>query len=99
MRALGGEERQLNQAELDFTLNEFMRGQAFPSQQLSARLAPLGMSAEIAKAAPTGDSPSFLQQSLGYLGAGASIADMLDIKGSDIASGIGSGYNFLRGLL
>lgn len=99
MRALGGEERQLNQAELDFTLNEFMRGQAFPSQQLSARLSPLGMGANVAQAAPTLDEPSFLQQSLGYLGAGAQIANNLGLSGSDIGSGVRSGYNFLRGLL
>jgi len=92
MRSMGQEGRALEQARLEVPYQEFMREQAFPTQQLSARLAPLGYGASVAQAAPTVDEPSFLQQTLGGVGYLANIAGGLGKAG--IIGGAGSGSLF-----
>ena len=87
MRQLGQESRALEQARLDVPYQEFQREQAFPFQALQAQLAPLGMGAQVATAAPTIDEPSYLQNILGGVGYAANIAGGLGkagIKASDI---------------
>lgn len=94
MRSLGQEGRALEQARLEVPFQEFMREQAFPSQQLSARLAPLGYGAQVASAAPTVDEPSFLQKTLGGVGYLANLAGGLGKAGILGRSGSGSLFEF-----
>lgn len=87
MRQLGQEERALEQARLDVPYQEFQREQAFPFQALQAQLAPLGLGAQVATAAPTIDEPSYLQNILGGVGYAANVAGGLGkagISASDI---------------
>lgn len=86
LRTLGAEERGLAQAGMEADYAEFLRSQAFPAQQLTARLAPLGYGSQVAQAAPTINQPSGFQSLLGNLGAIGSAASM-----------IGGGYNALTG--
>ena len=81
LRQLGAEQRAIEQAKLDAAYAEFAREQGFPSQQLSARLAPLGLGSQVASAAPTIDEPSFLQNLLGTVGYGANIVGGLTESG------------------
>lgn len=81
LRKLGAEQRAIEQARLDAQYNEFLREQGFPSQQLSARLAPLGLGSQVATAAPTIDQPSYLQNLLGGIGYGANILSGLGEAG------------------
>ena len=94
MRSLGQEGRALEQARLEVPYQEFMREQAFPSEQLSARLAPLGFGAQVASAAPTVDEPSFLQQTLGGVGYLANLAGGLGKAGIIGRGGSGSLFEF-----
>lgn len=94
LRALGQEERAMEQARLEVPYQEFLRQQAFPTQQLQARLAPLGFGAQVATAAPTIDEPSFLQKSLGGIGYLANIAGGLGKAGIIGGSGSGSLFEF-----
>lgn len=82
LRTLGAEERGLQQAQLESDYNEYLRSQAFPYQQLQARLSPLGYGSQVANAAPTIQQPSQFQSLLGNLGAIGSTAYMLG-KGAD----------------
>jgi hypothetical protein len=86
LRTLGAEERGLMQSQLESDYQDYLRAQAFPAQQLTARLAPLGYGAQVAGAAPTYDQPSQFQSLLGNLGAIGSVASM-----------VGGGYNALTG--
>ena len=86
LRTLGAEERGLQQSQLESDYNEYLRQQAFPIQQLQARLSPLGYGAQVAGAAPTIQQPSQFQSLLGNLGAIGSTAYMA-----------GKGYNALTG--
>lgn len=92
LRALGAEERAMDQARLEVPYQDFLRQQAFPTQQLQARLAPLGFGAQVATAAPTIEDPSFLQKSLGTVGYLANIAGGLGKAG--IIGGGGSNALF-----
>ena len=86
LRTLGAEERGLSQAQMEADFAEFLRGQAFPAQQLTARLSPLGYGSDVATAAPTIQQPSQFQSLLGNLGAIGSVASM-----------VGGGYQALTG--
>lgn len=86
LRTLGAEERGIQQAQLESDYQEYLRQQAFPLQQLQARLSPLGYGAQVASAAPTIQQPSQFQSLLGNLGAIGSTAYMF-----------GKGYNALTG--
>ena len=94
LRTIGGQERALEQARLEVPYQEFMREQAFPTEALSARLAPLGFGAQVASAAPTVDDPSFLQQTLGGIGYLSNIAGGLGKAGIIGGSGSGSLFEF-----
>jgi hypothetical protein len=82
LRTLGAEERGLQQSQMEADYNEYLRTQAFPYQQLQARLSPLGYGAQVAGAAPTYQQPSQFQSLLGNLGAIGSTAYMFG-KGAD----------------
>lgn len=97
MRQLGQEERALEQARLDVPYQEFQREQAFPFQALQAQLAPLGMGAQVATAAPTIDEPSYLQNILGGVGYAANVAGGLGKAGIN-ASDIGGFFKNPFGL-
>ena len=86
LRTLGAEERGLQQAQMESDFAEFLRSQAFPAQQLTARLSPLGFGSQVATAAPTIQQPSQFQSLLGNLGAIGSVAGM-----------VGGGYEALTG--
>lgn len=86
LRTLGAEERGLQQAQMESDFSEFLRSQAFPAQQLTARLSPLGYGSQVATAAPTIQQPSQFQSLLGNLGAIGSVAGM-----------VGGGYEALTG--
>lgn len=86
LRTLGAEERGLQQAQMEADYEQYLRSQAFPYEQLQARLSPLGYGAQIAGAAPTYQQPSQFQSLLGNLGAIGSTAMM-----------VGKGYNALTG--
>lgn len=86
LRTLGAEERGLQQSQMEADYEQYLRSQAFPYEQLQARLSPLGYGAQIAGAAPTYQQPSQFQSLLGNLGAIGSTAMM-----------VGKGYNALTG--
>jgi hypothetical protein len=90
LRTLGAEERGLQQSQMEADYNEYLRTQAFPYQQLQARLSPLGYGAQVAGAAPTYQQPSQFQSLLGNLGAIGSTAYMFG-KG---AGALGDVFNF-----
>jgi len=90
LRTLGAEERGLTQSQMEADYNEYLRSQAFPYQQLQARLSPLGYGAQVAGAAPTYQQPSQFQSLLGNLGAIGSTAYMFG-KG---AGALGDVFNF-----
>ena len=90
LRTLGAEERGLKQSGLEADYQEYLRSQAFPYQQLQARLSPLGYGAQVAGAAPTYQQPSQFQSLLGNLGAIGSTAYMFG-KG---AGALGDVFNF-----
>lgn len=77
LRTLGAEERGLMQSQLESDYQDYLRSQAFPYQQLQARLSPLGYGAQVANAAPTVSQPSQFQSLLGNLGAIGSTAMMV----------------------
>lgn len=82
LRTLGAEERGLQQSQMEADYQDYLRSQAFPYQQLQARLSPLGYGAQVAGAAPTYQQPSQFQSLLGNLGAIGSTAYMFG-KGAD----------------
>lgn len=86
LRTLGAEERGLQQSQMDADYQQYLRSQAFPYEQLQARLSPLGYGSQVAGAAPTYQQPSQFQSLLGNLGAIGSTAMM-----------VGKGYNALTG--
>ena len=86
LRTLGAEERGLAQSKMDADYQQYLRSQAFPYEQLQARLSPLGYGSQVAGAAPTYQQPSQFQSLLGNLGAIGSTAMM-----------VGKGYNALTG--
>ena len=90
LRTLGAEERGLTQSGMEADYQEYLRSQAFPYQQLQARLSPLGYGAQVAGAAPTYQQPSQFQSLLGNLGAIGSTAYMFG-KG---AGALGDVFNF-----
>ena len=69
IQRLGGQERALDQLSRDFDYSQFQEAQAFPSQQLSYMLAPLGGGFASSFAPQYIDQPSDIQQILGYAGA------------------------------
>lgn len=77
LRTLGAEERGLQQSQMEADYADFLRSQAFPYQALEARLAPLGISADIATAVPTQSRPSSFQSLLGTLGTIGSTAELI----------------------
>ena len=77
LRTLGAEERGLQQSQLEADYQQYLRSQAFPYEQLQARLSPLGYGAQVAGAAPTYQQPSQFQSLLGNLGAIGSTAYMM----------------------
>ena len=82
LRTLGAEERGLQQSQMEADYQDYLRSQAFPYQQLQARLSPLGYGAQVAGAAPTYQQPSQFQSLLGNLGAIGSTAYMFG-RGAD----------------
>jgi len=86
-RQLGTEERALLQAGADIGYEDFLRSQAFPSQQLSYLMAPLTM-----QLPEQIDEPSFLQNLLGGIGYGAELFGALGRGG--IIGGSGSNAIF-----
>jgi len=77
LRTLGAEERGLQQSQLESDYQQYLRSQAFPYEQLTARLSPLGYGSQVAGAAPTYEQPSQFQSLLGNLGAIGSTAYMV----------------------
>jgi hypothetical protein len=78
LRTLGAEERGLQQSQMESDYADYLRSQAFPYQQLQARLSPLGYGSQVAGAAPTINQPSQFQSLLGTLGSIGSTAYMLN---------------------
>ena len=86
LRTLGAEERGVQQAQMEADYQDYLREQAFPYQQLQARLSPLGYGSQVAQAAPTIQQPTQMQSLLGDLGTIGTTAYM-----------VGRGYNALTG--
>ena len=101
VRALEQEERAMRQAELDVAYGDYQAEQAFPYQQLQAALAPLGLGAQVATAAPTVDDPSYLQNLLGGVGYTADLLGNLGKAGitySDFSGGVSDIYGDIKDL-
>ena len=72
--ALEKEDRALRQAQGEEKYQEFLREQAYPSQQLGIALSPLTGTSGVAQVAPTYEDPSFIQN---LLGGGAYASEIL----------------------
>lgn len=88
IQQLGTQERALSQLGRDFDYSQFQEAQAFPSQQLSYMLAPLGGGFASSFAPQYIDQPSFLQNVAGTVGAVGSLYGGL--TGNPLIGGQGS---------